>query len=71
VLTVLILCRVLLDDTDMTGTKCGKMYETYGIGSDGAVVIVRPDGFVSNVIPLDQVHTLDTYFDAFLEPRDL
>jgi len=46
------------------------MYETYGIGSEGAIVIVRPDGYVANVVPLDQAHALNAYFGAFLKPRD-
>jgi len=61
---------VLLDDTDTRGTQGGKMYETYGIGSEGAIVIVRPDGYVANVVPLDQAHALNAYFGAFLKPRD-
>ena len=70
VLTGMVPHRVLLDDTDTTGKEGGKMYKTYGIGSEGAVVIVRPDGYVANVVPLDQTHTLDAYFGAFLKPRD-
>ncbi|THH17443.1 hypothetical protein EW146_g3360 [Bondarzewia mesenterica] len=59
--------KVLLDDVDQTGTKGGKMYETYGVGPEGAVVIVRPDGYVGMVCPLDQVKSLDNYFAGFMK----
>lgn len=42
------------------------MYETYGVGSEGAVVVVRPDGYVGTVAPLDQVKSLDGYFAEFM-----
>ncbi|ETW78714.1 hypothetical protein HETIRDRAFT_459911 [Heterobasidion irregulare TC 32-1] len=58
--------RVLLDDTDVTNKKGGKVYETYGVGPEGAVVVVRPDGYVGTVAPLDQVKTLDGYFAEFM-----
>lgn len=58
--------KVLLDDTDVTNKKGGKVYETYGVGSEGAVVVVRPDGYVGTVAPLDQVKSLDGYFAEFM-----
>ncbi|KAH9968433.1 FAD binding domain-containing protein [Lactifluus volemus] len=39
--------QVLLDDTDVTGTRGGKIHERYGISrTAGAIVVVRPDGFM-------------------------
>ena len=53
------------------GTMGGKVYETYGIGPEGALVVVRPDGYVANIVPLDLAHALDAYFSAFLKLRQL
>lgn len=59
--------RVLLDDTDITGTRGGKIHERYGIDrSAGALVVVRPDGYVSTIAPLDEPAVLDTYFAGFM-----
>lgn len=59
--------KVLLDDTDVTNKKGGKVYETYGVGPEGAVVVVRPDGYVGTVAPLDEVKSLDGYFAGFMK----
>jgi phenol 2-monooxygenase (NADPH) len=61
--------RVLLDDTDLTGKAGGKGYETYGIESSGAVVVVRPDGYVGLVTALDQVPRLQSYFEGFMKAQ--
>lgn len=62
--------RVLLDDTDLYGRVGGKGYETYGIDKlAGALVIVRPDGYVSAVTPLEKADELYEYFDGFMTPR--
>lgn len=59
--------RVLLDDTDITGTHGGKIYEQYGISrSAGALVVVRPDGYIGTVAPLDEPAALDAYFAGFM-----
>ena len=59
--------RVLLDDTDITGTRGGRIHERYGISrTAGAVVVVRPDGYVGTVAPLDQLTVLDDYFGRFM-----
>ena len=59
--------RVLLDDTDVTGTRGGQIHERYGISrTAGAVVVVRPDGYVGTVAPLDQLTVLDDYFGRFI-----
>lgn len=59
--------RVLLDDTDVTGTRGGRIHERYGISrSAGAVIVVRPDGYVGTIVPLDELAVLDAYFAGFM-----
>jgi phenol 2-monooxygenase len=59
--------RVLLDDTDITGTRGGKIHERYGIShSAGAIVVVRPDGYVGTIASLDELAALDAYFAGFM-----
>ena len=63
------LIRVLLDDTDVTGTRGGRIHERYGISrSAGALVVVRPDGYVGTIAPLDELAILDDYFAGFMLP---
>lgn len=50
----------------MRGINGGKAYESYGIGSDGAVVVVRPDGYIGTILRLDDVQGLAAYFEAFM-----
>ena len=38
----------------------------YGIGTDGVVVVVRPDGYVGTVTALDSLTHISTYFKSFL-----
>jgi phenol 2-monooxygenase (NADPH) len=59
---VLILFRVFIDDVDTTGRQGGDAYETYGIGHNGAIVVVRPDGYVGMVAPLENVAVVEEYF---------
>ncbi|EIN03849.1 hypothetical protein PUNSTDRAFT_77498 [Punctularia strigosozonata HHB-11173 SS5] len=59
--------KVLLDDTDLTGKIGGNGYETYGITSSGAIVVVRPDGYVGFVSALDEVERLSLYFKGFMK----
>jgi len=62
--------KVLLDDTDVTGTRGGQIYERYGISrSKGALVVVRPDGYVGAIAPLDDLAALDVYFAGFMPSR--
>lgn len=49
------------------GVLGGTAYATYGIKPDGAIVVVRPDGYVGTVAPLDKVKHLDQYFGAFMD----
>lgn len=60
-------CRVFVDDVDMTGTQGGKAYESFGIEPAGAVVIVRPDGYVGFVSSFECVRDIDVYFTSFMK----
>ncbi|KDR80826.1 hypothetical protein GALMADRAFT_222424 [Galerina marginata CBS 339.88] len=57
--------KVLIDDTDLKGVQGGDGYRKYGVGSDGAIVIIRPDGYVGMIAPLDRVQDLEAYFSGF------
>ena len=50
----------------------GKAYSTYGIDPHaGAVVVVRPDGYVGLVAPIEDVGALNTYFAGFMIQRSV
>jgi phenol 2-monooxygenase len=59
--------RVFIDDTDPTGNFGGEGYSYYGVGPEGALVAVRPDGYVGAIMPLDHVEGLDAYFESFMK----
>jgi phenol 2-monooxygenase len=61
--------QILIDDFDVTGKKGGDGYKNYGVGSEGAIVVVRPDGYVGLVGPFDLrgVSELGDYFKAFMK----
>lgn len=45
------------------------IFETREVSTDGAIVIVRPDQYVANVLPLDATEALSTFFDGVLIPQ--
>lgn len=59
--------KVFIDDIDVTGSFGGQGYSYYGVGPEGALVVVRPDGYVGAIAPLDHVEELDTYFASFMK----
>ncbi|KAF9233478.1 FAD binding domain-containing protein [Melanogaster broomeanus] len=59
--------KVLIDDIDATGAMGGKGYTYYGIREEGAIVVVRPDGYVGTIAPLDGVIAIDNYFASFMK----
>ncbi|KAJ3852796.1 FAD binding domain-containing protein [Lentinula lateritia] len=60
--------KVLVDDIDMKGvTGSGKVYESLGINAAGAVIVVRPDGYVAAIAPLDGVSHITSYFTTFMK----
>ncbi|KAI1791906.1 FAD binding domain-containing protein [Ganoderma leucocontextum] len=59
--------KVLLDDKDMHERSGGGGYAKYGIDEHaGAIVVVRPDGYVGTVAFLEDMAFLNSYFAAFL-----
>jgi phenol 2-monooxygenase len=44
------------------------IFDSRGIDTDGAVVVVRPDQYVAHVLPLDAHADLAAFFDRFLIP---
>jgi len=58
--------NVFIDDLDAFLRTGGEAYSFYGIPPDGAVIVVRPDGYVGLVTSLDAVEELDEYFSRFL-----
>jgi phenol 2-monooxygenase len=60
-------CRFFVDDVDTTGTQGGKTYTTFGIEPSGAIVIVRPDGYVGAISPFDLIDDIFKYFASFMK----
>ena len=59
--------RVLVDDVDYAGRSGGGGFAAYGIDpKSGAIVVVRPDGYVGTMAPLDKVEDIDAYFSGFM-----
>ncbi|RPD52967.1 hypothetical protein L226DRAFT_511090 [Lentinus tigrinus ALCF2SS1-7] len=59
--------KVLLDDTDMHAREGGGGFAAYGISPEaGAIVIVRPDGYVGMVAPYEHVEDISAYFGSFM-----
>jgi len=59
--------KVFVDDLNTTFQQGGKAYTTYGIDSrTGAIVVVRPDGYVGTVAPFEKLSDLGAYFAAFM-----
>ncbi|KAL5492636.1 hypothetical protein ACEPAI_4083 [Sanghuangporus weigelae] len=64
--------KVFVDDVDTQGGKGGKAYLTYGISPEGAVVVVRPDGYVGMVASFEGgAADVETYFASFMKPSTL
>ncbi|KAI0773261.1 FAD binding domain-containing protein [Trametes elegans] len=62
--------KVFLDDTDMYAREGGGGYEAYGIDAqEGAIVVVRPDGYVGIVAPLNALQDVNAYFSSFMRSQ--
>jgi phenol 2-monooxygenase (NADPH) len=60
--------RVFIDDRDLKGVSGGDGYKNYGIDSKtGAIVIVRPDGYVGMISPLNKTGDIAMYFGSFCD----
>lgn len=58
--------KVFVDDVSYHEGH-GRAYENYGVDEKtGAVVIVRPDGYVAWIGELEDVRDMDNYFSAFM-----
>ncbi|KAK5061600.1 hypothetical protein LTR84_008144 [Exophiala bonariae] len=61
--------KVFIDERSYNSGD-GKAYETYKIDSDrGAIVIVRPDQYVSKVLSIEDTAGIGAFFDGFALPR--
>ncbi|KAJ4470263.1 FAD binding domain-containing protein [Lentinula aciculospora] len=60
--------QVFVDDIDVSssGKISGNVYQEYGIGLNGAVVVVRPDGYVGAISSFPDFGHIENYFAAFL-----
>ncbi|KAJ7040745.1 FAD binding domain-containing protein [Mycena alexandri] len=59
--------KVLCDEKDLRGTQGGNAYTTFGVDPhDGAIVCVRPDGYVGMVGPLHEITAILVYFSSFM-----
>ncbi|KAJ3718981.1 FAD binding domain-containing protein [Lentinula raphanica] len=52
-------------------TGSGKVYQSLGIDTAGAIIVVRPDGYVAAIAPLDGVSHLTNYFAGFMKTISL
>lgn len=58
---------MLSDEKDLRETQGGDAYATYGIDPHaGAIVCVRPDGYVGMVAPLEEADAVASYFESFM-----
>lgn len=62
---------MFIDDEDVQKVKGGKAYESFGVSPEGAVVVVRPDGYIGMITPLEGAAELDSYFSQFMKPAPL
>ncbi|PAV19767.1 hypothetical protein PNOK_0470100 [Pyrrhoderma noxium] len=60
--------KVFVDDKTVAKTEGGTAYQSFGISSDGAIVVVRPDGYIGMVAELDGVKDINNYFSSFMKP---
>ncbi|KAF9046226.1 FAD binding domain-containing protein [Panaeolus papilionaceus] len=59
--------RVLIDDIDVQGCAGGGGYAKYGVGPElGAVVVVRPGGYVGTITPLEKPDGFESYISRFI-----
>jgi len=56
---------VYIDTKPLRGTLGGDAYSNFGIEASGAVVIVRPDGYVGMVAPFEHIAHINAYFAQF------
>ncbi|GLB41636.1 putative phenol hydroxylase, C-terminal dimerisation domain [Lyophyllum shimeji] len=57
--------KVFIDTKPLRGMLGGDAYSNFGIEATGAVVIVRPDGYVGMVAPFERIGHINAYFAQF------
>ncbi|KAI1282276.1 FAD binding domain-containing protein [Xylaria sp. FL0933] len=58
--------KVFVDDESYDKTH-GHAYEVYGIDpNQGALVVIRPDQYIARIGPLNDVHSLESFFSGVL-----
>ena len=57
-----------MDDVTVSGLDGGNTYNLFGINEKGIVAVVRPDGYIGMVAPLDCTHEINAYFAGFMKP---
>ena len=62
------LSSVFVDDLNVACAEGGKVYESFGISEEGAVVVVRPDGYIGTISSLDNEPAISEYFAGFMKP---
>lgn len=55
-----------MDDVGITGVQGGEAYKNFGINAKGAVVIVRPDGYVGTVASISDIGSIFDYFKSWI-----
>ncbi|KAF5373285.1 hypothetical protein D9615_007378 [Tricholomella constricta] len=59
--------KVFVDHKEVNGSRGGNAYANFGIKGTGAVVIIRPDGYVGTIAPFEHVADLNAYFAQFMK----
>ncbi|KAI5118756.1 hypothetical protein M0805_004842 [Coniferiporia weirii] len=59
--------KIFVDDENISRSKGGNAYENFGISPAGAIAVVRPDGYIGMVAPLDGAEDIDSYFAGFMK----
>ena len=54
------------DEAMIVEYRVGETDQSNGVGDEGALVIVRPDGYVGTVAPLSRLKDVDVYFASFM-----
>ncbi|KAB5591621.1 hypothetical protein CTheo_4921 [Ceratobasidium theobromae] len=59
--------KVFMDDVGVAPrVGGGQLYESYGIGPEGCIAVVRPDGYIGTIVSLEGVDELDKWFGGIL-----
>lgn len=56
---------VLVNDPNAVG-PASDAYATYGLPADGAILVIRPDGYIGIITTLNDVQKIAEYLSGFL-----